>query len=183
MTANSADSDAEDAFGAEVIHGLAYRARRLDRLEGHDGSGGSMSFLRGLVFSLAIVVLATLGLAGGRWSGMLPGPPGGTVVDVVTPDDRVVCEKIEAMPVEALNERVVDLYAQGDADCARELAIRALDEARANLNDGDPALIDALNNLARLETEAENWDGGSYIIRRGRRFLCRHGSRRRHSSG
>ena len=121
-----------------------------------------MSFLRGLVFSLAIVVLATLGVAGGRWAGMLPTPPG-DATETATPDEVPACEAVGAMPVPALNERVVDLYALGDTGCAKELAVRALDEARANLNEGEPAFIDALNNLARLEIDSENWDAAAKL--------------------
>ena len=115
-----------------------------------------MSFLRGLVFSLAIVVLATLGLAGARFGGLLGDPP--VVVD--NGDDPIVadgCAPVGSMSVSALNEKVVDLYAVGDAVCARELAVRALNEARATSTDINQDLLDSINNLARLEAEAKNW--------------------------
>ena len=124
-----------------------------------------MSFLRGLVFSLGIVVLATLGLAGARFGGLLGDPP-----PVVTGDDDgpVIadgCATVGSMSVSALNEKVVDLYASGDATCARELAVRALDEARASAAAGDQDLLDAINNLARLEAEAENWGAAVKLYR------------------
>ncbi len=121
-----------------------------------------MSFLRGLVFSLAIVVLATLGLAGARWGGLLPAPSGGST-DVADTTDQTECPVISSSALETFNERVVDLYAQGDKTCAKELALRAIDKARAKLNEGDTAYIDAVNNLARLEAEDENWDAAAEL--------------------
>ncbi len=115
-----------------------------------------MSFLRGLVFSLAIVVLGTLALAAGRWSGFITDP------SPDRPDSEqageVGCAPVSARSVSALNEEVVNLYSRGDGDCAYELAVRALDDARANLDSNDPAHIDALNNLARLESDSDNWE-------------------------
>lgn len=118
-----------------------------------------MSFVRGLVFSLAIVVFATLGVAGGRWSGYLPNPTP-VVVDNGS-DTAESCVADAPSSVSDLNAKVVSVFATGDDICAKELASLALEKAEATLEVGDVAYIDALNNLAKIETIADNWEAAA----------------------